>query len=318
LDTFQEEIERLPGVEVTSAMSGTPGGFFDNNRFRIGEQWEKTHVMKALFTDHHFSEVLELEMLAGRDFDLSHSSDPEKAAILNKAAVDKFGWTPDEALGKRIQNQFMDTTARRIIGVVENFHYESLHQEIAPLVVAMNPDRREILIKVETGNLDGTLASIEKEWDAFSPLFPMEYSFLDQQFAQLYEDDKRQRTVFTAFSIAAIFIACMGLFSLAVFNSEKRRKEMGVRKVMGAKFTDILLLFNREILAVIVVAFLLAVPAAYLWAEQWLADYAYRIPNGMWNYLLGGLVIIALAVFTVSYQSLKVARMNPVKSLRSE
>lgn len=318
LKTFQDEIERLSGVETSSVMSGTPGGFFDNHRFRVGEKWDETHTLKTLYTDFNFSEVLDLKILAGRDFDPSYSTDSTDAVVINKAAADMFSWTPEEALGKRFEDQFTDSTARQVIGVVENFHYESLHQPISPLVVSMAPDRREILVEVETGNLNETMASLEKIWNKFSPLFPIEYFFLDQQFAQLYESDQRQRAVFSAFSIVAIFIACMGLFSLAAFNAEKRSKEMGIRKVLGAKFSDILLLFNKEVIIVVAIAFLLAIPATYIFAEQWLQGYAYRIPNGVSNYVWSGVIILGLSIITVSYQSIKVALMNPVNSLKNE
>jgi len=318
LNSLIEEIERLPGVIEAGAMSGTPGGFFDNFRFRAGENWDETYTLKTLFTDYDFAEVLGVEMLAGRDFDPSRATDSTDAVVINRAAAHMFGWSPEEALGKRFENQYLDSTAREVIGVVENFHFQSLHQAIAPLVVSMHNDRREILVRMGTERISETLPAIEQVWNRFSPLYPMEHFFLDQQFAQLYESDRRQRSVFTAFSIVAIFIACMGLFSLAAFNAEKRSKEMGIRKVLGASFSDILMLFNREVLTVVAFAFLLAIPVSYILAEQWLADFAYRIPNGFVHYLAGGLVILLLSVLTVSYQSMKIALMNPVNSLRSE
>ena len=318
LEILRDELERLPGIQAAGLMSGTPGGFFDNYLFRVGENWDETHRMRTLFTDYNFTEVLGLEMLAGRDFDRAYSTDSLNAVVINKEAAGKFGWTPEEALGQRFENQYLDSTARRVIGVVENFHYESLHKPIEPLVVAMNPDRREILVRLKTDDLHETLASIENLWQEFSPLYPAEYFFLNEQFAELYESDRRQRTVFTAFSSIAIILACLGLFSLAAFNAEKRRKEMGVRKVLGASFTNILQLFNKELFVLIGLAFIVAAPVAYVWMEQWLQDYAYRIPNGIGSYLLAGAIIVVLSLLTVSYQSLKVAKMNPVKSLRSD
>lgn len=318
LDAFQEAIEQLPGVRVSSVMSGTPGGFFDNYLFRAGAQWNETYTLKTLFTDHNFTETLDLQMLAGRDFDPAFATDSARAVVINEAAADRFGWTPEEALGQRFENQFLDSTAREVIGVVENFHYESLHQPIAPLVVAMNPDRREVLVKLDTDHLDETLAQIEQIWNEFSPVHPLESFFLDRQFAQLYESDRRQRSVFSVFSILAIFLACLGLFGLAAFNAERRRKEVSVRKVLGATVGDILVLFNREVVAVVGAAFLIAIPVAYLLAEQWLQGYAYRIPNGVSNYVLAGAIVFVLAVLTVSYQSIKVALADPVESLRYE
>ncbi len=318
LKTFQETIEQLPGVQVSSVMSGTPGGFFDTFLFRAGEQWEKTYTLRTLYTDAAFGEVMDVQMLAGRDFDPDFPTDSARAVIINKTTADLFGWTPQEALGQRFENQFRDSTAKEVIGVVADFHFESLHQPIAPLVVAMNADYREILVKVETAHLDETMAAIEQAWGTFSPLYPLEAFFLDQQFAQLYDSDRRQRRVFTAFSIIGIFIACLGLFGLAAFNAEKRRKEMGVRKVLGASVADILVLFNREVLLVVGVSFLIALPVAYLLADWWLQSYAYRVPNGGWNYVVAGAIVLVLAVLTVSYQSVKAALADPVKSLRYE
>jgi putative ABC transport system permease protein len=318
LDTFRETVERLPGVQAAGLMSGTPGGFFDNYLFRAGEQWDQTYTLKTLFTDAAFSEVLDVAMLAGRDFDPAFPTDSARTVIINKAAADLFGWTPEEALGKRFENQYRDSTAKEVIGVVENFHYASLHQPIAPLVVAMNADRREVLVKVDTDHLDETLAAIEEAWNQFSPLYPLESFFLDQQFAQLYESDRRQRSVFTFFSIVGVFIACLGLFGLAAFNAEKRRKEMGVRKVLGATVLDILVLFNREVITVVGVSFLIATPIAYLLTREWLQGYAYRIEISWPIFLIAGLTALGVALLTVGYQAVKAALADPVKSLRYE
>ncbi len=318
LETFQQSLEQIPGVEISSAMSGTPGGFYDNYLFRAGENWDQTHTLKTLFTDHNFSEVMDLNMLAGRDFSNEYASDSTNSVIINKTAADMFGWTPELAIGKRFQNQFLDSTARVVIGVVEDFHFQSLYQPIAPLVVAMNDDRREFLVKVESENINGTLTSIEEVWNEFSPFFPIEYHFIDQQFEQLYENDTRQRSVFAVFTFIAVLIACMGLFSLASFNAEKRRKEMGVRKILGADFSSILILFNKEMLMTVFISFIIAAPLTYFLAELWLQNYAYRISNSYQSLIIAGLVVLTLSLITISYQSIKIALSNPVNNLKND
>lgn len=318
LDAFQAAIEQVPGVRSSSAMSGTPGGFFDNYLFRVGERWDETHTLKTLFADAGFTETLGLKLVAGRDFDPAFATDPARSVLINEVAAARFGWTPEEALGQRFENQYVDSTARVVVGVVENFHFESLHQPIAPLVVSMHPDRREILVDLDAAAAGETLAAIEAIWNDLSPVHPMEHVFLDRQFEQLYASDLRQRTVFSAFAIMAVFIAALGLFGLTAFNAEKRRTEMGIRKVCGATFWDLLTLLNREVIAVIGVSFLIALPIAYLLAEQWLQGYAYRVSHTPSYYVLAGALVLAVTVLTVSYHAVRAARMNPVDALRYE
>lgn len=313
-----KQLKMTPGIEEASVMSGSPGGFFDNYSFEV-EGYEDPLTMNTLFIDDSFSEVFDLQMITGRDFDRTYSTDSASAIIINEKAAEFLGWTNKEAIGKEIQNlNLSNDRIRTVIGVVKDFHFASLHHQIEPLAVSMKRDYRNLVVKVNTENISGLLPQITEVWNNFSPLYPIEYRFVNEQFAQLYESDTRQRKVFFAFSIIAIVIACLGLFGLATFNAEKRSKEMGIRKILGASMSDLLLAFNKEVLVIISISFLIAVPVTYLLAEEWLQNYAYRISNGVFSYIIAGLVVMVLAVVTVSYQTVKVAWSNPVDSLKDE
>ncbi|MBO6523456.1 MAG: ABC transporter permease [Balneolaceae bacterium] len=317
LPQMLEQLKGIPGVEEASVMSGSPGGFFDTYSFNV-ESYENPLTMNTLFIDDSFSEVFDLEMVVGRDFDKAYSTDSASAIIINERAVEFLGWTISEAVGKQIGNAYRDEVPRTVIGVVEDFHFASLHHQIDPLVVSMTRDYRNIVLKISTENISGLLPQITEIWNNFSPLYPIEYRFVNEQFAQLYESDTRQRKVFFAFSIIAIVIACLGLFGLATFNAEKRSKEMGIRKILGATMSDLLLVFNKEVLIIIGISFLIAAPVTYFLAEEWLQNYAYRINNEMNSYIIAGIVVMLLAIITVSYQTVKVAWSNPVDSLKDE
>jgi len=318
LPQLMERLKTISDIKEASSMSGSPGGFFDNYSFDV-ENKDEVITMNTLFIDDKFTEVFDLKMVSGRDFNKAYSTDSASAIIINQKAAEFLGWTNEEAIGKKINNKnISEDNPRTIIGVVEDFHYTSLHHQIEPLTVSMSRDYRNIVLKINTQNISGLLPQITSIWNEYSPLYPIEYRFVNEQFAQLYESDTRQRKVFFAFSIIAVVIACLGLFGLATFNAEKRSKEMGVRKVLGASLMDLLISFNKEILIVVSISFLIAAPITYLLAEEWLQNYAYRVDNGLMNYVIAGVLVIVLAIITVSYQTMKVAKVNPVDSLKSE
>ncbi|GAB5410828.1 MAG: ABC transporter permease [Balneolaceae bacterium] len=318
VSSFQAEIARIPGVETSSAMSGTPGGFYDRHPFRVNNNTDQMFNFSTLFIDENFAEVFGFELLAGRDFDASYSTDSSTAIIINEKTANYFGWSSDEALGKSFHNQVMDESPRFVVGVVEDFHFNSLREEINPLIISMSADHRQLLVKVSTNDIKETLVQLNRVWDEFSPNYPIEYQFLNEQFAQLYESETRQGKVFSIFSVITILIACLGLFGLATFNAQKRSKEMGIRKVLGASGLDLLISFNKEVLSIVIISFLIAAPVTYFLAEEWLKNYAYRIDNGILVYGLTGVSVILLAIVTVSYQTLKIAKVDPVYSLKSE
>lgn len=319
LPAFQEELEKLPGVEVTSAMSGTPGGFFDNYSFVVDNNTDEPVILNTLFIDDNFSEILDLDFIAGRDLSDEFSTDSDQAIVINERAAEHLGWTPEEALGKQLTNLlWQGEVPRTIVGVVEDFHYQSMHSQIGPLAISMVQDQRRLLAKVNTSNISQTLKNIESVWSEFSSLYPIEYRFLDEQFAELYANDIRQRKIFIVFSVVAMVIACLGLFGLTTFNAEKRSKEIGLRKILGASISNLLYVFNKEIFGIIGFSFLIAMPITYFLIEKWLQNFAYRVDNGIFNYVIALLIILTLTVLTISYQTIKVSTSNPVDSLKDE
>jgi putative ABC transport system permease protein len=207
-----------------------------------------------------------------------------------------------------------------VVGVVRDFHFESLHQRIAPMIFVIpdpNFGYNQVAVKVG-GDLPAALAHIRATWSKFVPDFPLDYDFLDQQYGRLYEAEQRQGRLFTVFAGLAIFIACLGLFGLVTFAAYRRTREIGIRKVLGAREVDIVGLLSREFLLLVAVAFLFAVPVAWWAMSRWLQNFAYRTAIEWWVFALSGLAALAIALLTVSYQSIRAALINPVRSLRAE
>ncbi len=206
-----------------------------------------------------------------------------------------------------------------IIGVMKDFHYKSLQQEIKPLSMRIEPDGCSLVtIKVSTTHLPATLAAIEGKWKALIPARPFSYFFLDEYFDEQYRSEERFGRLFLNFAILAIFISCLGLLGLASYSTLQRTKEIGIRKVMGASVSNIVNLLSRDFLQLVILSFLIAAPIAWYFMHKWLLDFAYRIQISWWIFAIAGLIAVLIALLTVSFQAIKSAVTNPVKSLRSE
>ncbi|WP_218919518.1 ABC transporter permease [Spirosoma rigui] len=304
-------------VEAVSMMSGEPGGFFDGLMFDVeghSNRWKS----RTEFADFDFVKTLGLKIIAGRDFSPQFPSDTTRAALINRTAAARLGWTPEQAVGKWLKNTLRDSTNRIIVGVIDDFNFLSLKEAMEPLVITAANDRRTALIRLKPGNLTATVDMIQQVYAKTRPAYPLEYHFLDQQFDQLYRTDLRQQTILSVFAGLAIFIACLGLFGLATFSAQQRTKEIGVRKVLGASVGSIVELLSRDFLKPVGIAILVASPIAWYAMSQWLQQFAYRIDIGWWPFALTGLLAVGIALLTVSFQSIKAALMNPVRSLRSE
>jgi putative ABC transport system permease protein len=258
-----------------------------------------------------------MEVIAGRDFSRGFASDSTAAFLINEAAVASLGWaSPEEALGKRVQQWGRDG---EIVGVVRDFHYQSLHQAIEPLILHIRPEEfRFLSLRVQADQIHATLAALEERWQQLVPGRPFEYAFLDERFQQQYQADVRFGKLFGYFAGLAILIACLGLFGLAAFTATQRTKEVGVRKVLGASAGQILLLLSRDFTKPVLWAFVLGAPVAYLAMQHWLGSFAYHVSISPWLLLLVGGVVMAIAWLSVGYQSIKAALTDPVKSLRYE
>lgn len=315
--THKPELLAQSRVEAVSMMSGEPGGFFDGLMFDV-EAHPNRWKARTEFADFDYVKTLGLKLVAGRDFSPEFPTDTTKAALINRTAAARLGWTPEQAIGKWLKNTIRDSTNRTIIGVVEDFNFQSLKEAVEPLVIAPNDDRRAALIRLRPGNVSATVETIRQLYARTRPAYPFEYHFLDQQFDQMYQADLRQQTILSVFAGLAIFIACLGLFGLASFSAQQRTKEIGVRKVLGASVGSIVNLLSSDFLKPVAIAILIASPIAWYVMNQWLQNFAYRVAMSWWVFAGAGLLAVGIALLTVSFQSIKAALMNPVKSLRSE
>ncbi len=257
-------------------------------------------------------------MVSGRNFSTAYPTD-STGFILNEAALGVLGWkTPQEAIGKVFA---YGGNKGHVIGIMNDFHFESMHQKILPLIFipinkSLTPNY--ISLKLAGGNIQNELSELEQLWKKYLPDDPFQYSFLDDRFAQLYEAEHRQGALFTTFSMIAIFIACLGLFGLSAFTISQRVKEIGVRKVLGASVGNIVTLISKDFLKLVLVATIIAFPIAWLVMNKWLNDFAYRIGIPWWVFLLAGILAASIAFITISLQAIKAALSNPTKSLRTE
>ena len=275
--------------------------------------------IKYVVADENFIPAYGIKIVAGRNFSKDFGMDTS-SFLINETAVKALELKSNEdAIGKQFQYGGQRGT---IVGVFNDFNFESLHQRIIPLVLfesrtAGANDYDNISIKA-SGNIPVALAQIEKTWKKFLPEIPYEYRFLDDRYASLYESENRQSSIFTIFSCIAIFIACLGLFGLSAFTITQRIKEIGVRKVLGASPGSIVKLISKDFLLLVVIAAVIAFPVAWYGMDHWLRDFAYRIQIGWWVFLLAGIIAVLIAFATISFQAVKAAMSNPVKSLRSE
>lgn len=317
MNAFKEELQHESVVQSVSLMSGEPGGYFDGHVFDVQDHDERWNA-RTEFADFEFVKTLGLKMIVGRDFSASFPTDTTDAVLINKTAAARLGWTPEQAIGKWLENTLLDTTRRRIIGVVDDFNFQSLKADIEPLVIAPNMDRRVAVIKLKSGNIQAGVTVIERAYKQAASAYPFEYSFLDQQFNDMYQKDVRQQTILTVFAVLAIFVACLGLFGLASFTATKRFKEIGVRKVLGSSVQGIVILLSKDLLKPVFIATCIALPLGYYAMNKWLEDFAYRIDIQWWMFALAGLTALFIALLTVGVRAMKAALDNPVDSLRNE
>jgi putative ABC transport system permease protein len=278
----------------------------------------KTDI-KFISTDYDFVPTYGVKILAGRNFSRDFGTDTA-SFVLNESAVKVIGWkSPAEAIGKDFK---YGGQKGHIIGVINDFNFESMHQRIAPLVLAMFPASRayfsNVSIKIAGNDVQSAIAYLENTWKKILPESPFQFNFLDERFDRLYQSEQKQGTLFILFACIAIFIASLGLFGLSSFAISLRVREIGVRKVLGANVGNIVTLLSKEFLILVIIAAFIAFPVAWFAMQNWLMDFAYRINMDLWVFLTAGLLAGLIACFTVGFQAMKAAVANPVKSLRVE
>lgn len=276
--------------------------------------------LKYVAADHDFIPAYNIKMEAGRNFSKEFVTDTA-SFILNEAAVSVLGWKHNtDAVGKEFS---YGGTRGRIIGVMGNFHFESMHQRIVPLILLLpKPEQGNfygrLSVKISGNNIPAAINAIEKAWKKYLSDTPFDYTFLDENFDKLYESEQRQATIFTTFAFIAIFIACLGLFGLSAFAISQRVKEIGIRKVLGASVQSIVALLSKDFMVLVLIAAIISFPVAWYAMHNWLQDFAYRITIPWWLFIIAALIAAAIAIATISIQAIKAAYSNPVKSLRSE
>jgi len=257
--------------------------------------------------------------VAGRDFDKKFGAD-SLSIIINEAAVAIMQLSPEEAIGKRVtddlgtENPVMET----IIGVVKDFHFESLRENISALSFTIGNRSNAMAVKIKAGDYSKTIKSIEEKWSSIAPGQPFNHYFLDDAFNKTFEAEQRLGRIFSVFTILSILIACLGLFGLAAFSAEKRRKEIGIRKVLGASIAQITYELSIDFLKLVIISVLISVPLAWHTMNIWLEDFTYRIEIGIETFALAIFLAILISILTLGFQSVKAAIANPIKSLRSE
>jgi putative ABC transport system permease protein len=282
---------------------------------------QDTWNFRTVFTDFDYLPTLAIKLVAGRNLSRSFPTDSTAAMLLNEKAVADLGWTPQEALGKEIADKGIGGAAirrRKVVGVVRDYHFSSLKEPIGALAIMMGDDQRVLALRLTAGNPKPVLAAIKQVYGETASQYPFQYTFLDEAFNRLYKTEQKQAQIFTIFSGLAIFIACLGLFGLAAYTTEQRRKEIGIRKILGASVSGLVSLLSRDFIRLVLLANGLAWPLAYLAMRQWLESFSYRIDMGWQVYLGAGLLALVIALLTISFQALKVAVANPVEALRDE
>lgn len=313
-DPFLEQLKAMPAVQRVSVVQYLPGDEFDSTVFQPEQpaNYQETSLSYT-HVDPEFVDALQLKLAAGRNFDPSRLAD-STAYLLNQTAAKRLGW--DDPIGRKITSW---SGTGEVIGVVEDFNFQSLHEEIQPILLKMAPWKLpNIVVRLQPGNLESQLSNIESLWKKLAPQAPLEYSFLDHEIQALYEKEQRMSSIFLLFAGLAIFIACLGLLGLVAFMTAQRIKEIGIRKVLGASPVGIVGLLSKDFLVLVLVAMLIASPLAWYFMDKWLQDFAYHVDIQWTVFVMSGVAAVGVAFLTVSFQSIKAALANPVKSLRSE
>lgn len=319
-DAFYNEILKHSSIQSISRSSRIPTGrLLDSQgaaQIKQGDSMTTANVIiKNIRNDHDFFETYGIPFVAGRNFSKEVKSDDSLGFVLNEAAVRMLGFSNDEILTRDFQ---YGGVKGRVIGVVRDFHFESLHEEIIPMIFQPSRFYNRLSVKIAGSDVQQGLAHIEKIWNQFIPHRPFEYSFLSSQYEQLYESEQKQGQLFTIFSGLAIIIACLGLFGLATFNTLQRVKEIGIRKALGASMPHILTLLSKEIVILVLIANLVAWPVAWYFMDQWLDGFAYKINLNAGIFVLATVMALLIALITVSSQTIKAAMTNPANTLRYE
>ncbi len=323
-DALKKELQNNGNVSAVSGTVYIPGAviFSDMMFYPDGGNMDKAVDIRRNLVDAGYMELLNMKLIAGRTFTDNRTMESKSKLIVNRTSASKLGFSPEKIVG---QNLHYDWEGKKydfeVIGVMEDYHQNSLHEEIKPTLFEV-PDSTKrydfIVASVTAGNFDQTIQTIEKTWKNLINDTPFEYSFLDQSIQKQYDEDRRVSKIITSFALIAMIICSLGLYGLSSYMAERRFKEIGIRKVMGASVTQIVSMMSTEFVKLVLIAFVIAVPIAWYGMTKWLESFAYRVSIGWAVFVVAGVVALAIALITVSFESIKSAIENPVDSLRSE
>ncbi|MEQ9438737.1 MAG: ABC transporter permease [Cyclobacteriaceae bacterium] len=319
-ETLKNEIDRLNGTTGVTASGQRMG----NNLHQTGAKMKTDTLMRELTVsqvnvDHDFLKVYGIPLKEGRDFSLEHSTDAGFGFIINQSLADELGL--EDPVGARFGfGWYNDDTLGTIVGVTQDFNFNSLHHSVNTLCLHIHPEwgYSELSVKLSPAQMEQTIREIEGVWTSQVSDRPFEYSFLDEHFASLYRSDEQMSSIVSIIAGLAIIIACLGLFGLASITTEQRTKEIGIRKVLGASLSQLLVVLSRSFAVLVMLAFLISVPVSYFLLQEWLAGFAFRITIGSWVFLFAGVISFLVAMATISFQTMRAALANPVESLRTE
>jgi putative ABC transport system permease protein len=323
-EAFKNEVSKFSGVKGATYAGYLPVDGSSRNDVSFSTEAAMTSTnsvnMQVWNIDHTYIPLMEMEIIKGRNFSKDFGTD-SNATIINETAAKLLGW--NDPVGKKLYTYFQDGASnnlisRDVIGVVKNFHFESMKENIGPLCFRLADNSWATAFKVNTTDIKQLVSNIESKWKAMAPGMPFSYQFMDESFDNMYRVEQRTGKLGLTLAIIAILIACLGLFGLATYTAEQRIKEIGVRKVLGATISNIITMLSKDFMILVLIASAVAMPLAWWAMSKWLQDFAYRISIGWWIFIAAGVIALLIALVTVSSQAIKAALANPVKSLRTE
>ncbi len=321
MDSYKQRLESNSNITATAYSNNMPGNTFGRSGVNVeGGNQDEPWIVSVMSMDEKYVEAMGMEMAAGRNYDPSFGSDQQESIIINEAMMESLGW--DEAVGKNLVFGQNNAT-RKVIGVVKDFHFSSMRHKIEPLMIFYNPGpNNTLVVKVSPDDIRGTLDFLEAEWNGIFPNYPFDYQFFDQEFDEIFASDELFANLVNTFTALSIVISALGLFGLSFFMVEQRKKEIGVRKVLGSTIRQIVQLLMKEFVLLIILANVIAWPIAFYFVKNWISDFQYRIDlwgiDNLLVYLFAGIGALIVAMIAVSYKSINAALSNPVNSLRDE
>lgn len=318
---FKQQMLQDQGIENATMSWYKPAGPSNYNNALAYPQGDDHLIVNGV--DYHVDEeyipTMGMQIINGRNFSKDFKTD-SSAIILNETAAKALGWNNANAVGKTVIRQNSDKGENfpfHVIGVVKNFNFKSLHEAISPLYMTLQPEGG-LIFRIKTKDVAGLLATTKKQWDSYNTGEPFAYNFMDDLFDKTYAAEQKTGTILNIFSVLIIFVACLGLFGLVTYTAEQRTKEIGIRKVLGASASQVMQMLSKEFLKLVLIASLIAFPVAWWGMNKWLQGFAYRINISWWVFVIAGFTALLIALITISFQAIKAAIANPVKSLRTE